>query len=190
MCSKLYISEQFDGDNGLNEISRCSCCEHRLKQEKWSIKMSLLQSDEVLKYLSNIIHKDTQQHELHIDLTVSEIHVLTGSGSLDFGGSEFKAAQSVPVSAEKKNPEDKYRWWQLKKGTYRAFFNEAIDEGQNYTAIISPHFHAQEAGLISNTYLIPSGEAIGTLSLNFRVPETGCNIKENARLATLFLIKR
>ena len=159
-------------------------------KKKWSIKkMSLLQSDEVLKYLSNIIHKDTQQHERHIDLTVSEIHLLTGSGSLDFGGSEFKAAQSVPVSAEKRNSDDKYGWWQLKKGTYRAFFNESINEGQDYTAIVSPQIHTQEAGLVSNTYLIASGEAVGTLSLNFTVPETGCNIKENARFASLFLIE-
>lgn len=152
--------------------------------------MSLLRSDEVLKYLSNVIHKDTQQHEYHIDLTVSEIQLLTGPGSLDFGGSEFKAAQSVAINPEKKDPEDKYGWWQLKKGTYRAFFNESIsmDEDQDLTAIVSPHFHAQEAGLISNTYLMASGEAMGTLSMNFSVPETGCNIKENARIAALFLV--
>lgn len=158
-------------------------------QKKGRANMSLLKSEELLKYISNLIHKDTQQHERHFDLTVSEIHLLTGAGSLDFRGSEFNANQSVPVNPEKMNSGDKYGWWKLKKGTYRAFFNESINEAQNFTAIISPHFHAREAGLISNTYLMASGEALGTLSMNFLVPEAGCNIKENARIATLFMIE-
>ncbi|SMO91605.1 hypothetical protein [Gracilimonas mengyeensis] len=151
--------------------------------------MSLLPSKEILKHLSDIIHADTQQHEFNIDLTVSEVHLITGSGSLDFGGSEFHAAESVPVKPEKENPDDDYGWWKLKKGTHRLLFNESLEEIPNGIALISPHSHAQQAGLITNSRIITASEDTDQLFMNIVVPEAGCRIKENARIASLIILE-
>lgn len=151
--------------------------------------MSFLSSDKLLKRVSNIIHVDTQQHQSHIDLTVAEVHKINGAGSLDFGGSEFKPATTEKISPEKHKPNADYGWWKLKQGPYKIIFNEQLELDENATALISPHLHAREAGLISDSFLIHSEENLNKISINITVSEAGCNIKENARIATLRILK-
>jgi deoxycytidine triphosphate deaminase len=150
--------------------------------------MILLQSEELINHLGSIIHRDTQQHPNHFDLTVTEIHELTEAGSLDFGGSEFQPAHKRPVETQKKNPEDDYGWWHLSKGMYQATMNEQIKEFKDTIAFIAPHSHTQQAGIIANTIILSSEEEGNSITMNFRVPEAGCNIKENARFAVLYLL--
>lgn len=149
--------------------------------------MILLQSDEITNHLASIIHKDTQQHENHFDLTVSIIHELTEAGSLDFGGSEFQPANKRPVETQKKNPDDDYGWWHLSKGMYQATMNEQVKEFEDTIALVAPHSHAQQAGITGNTLILSSKEK-ESITVNFRVPKAGCNIKENARFAVLYLL--
>lgn len=151
--------------------------------------MFLLKSEEILEHLSNLIHRDTQQQKLHIDLTVAEIHRITKAGSLDFGGSEFEPVQSVRLEPEKKSPNDDYGWWQLSKGTYRAMFNETLEIPEEIISVVSLHDHALGAGLIGSNRLITGQEKISRITLNFVVPEAGCNIKENARFSMLHMLK-
>lgn len=148
--------------------------------------MNLLSSDQILRQIKNIIHKDTQLHENSIDLTVDSIHQFTGAGSLDFGGSELKPAKTERIKAKKKSPDDDYGWWNLKAGTYKAEFNEAITLNVNTRALITLHEHARQAGILANMQLIQKS---GRLSVVFEVLNIGCNIKENARMATLHLIQ-
>jgi|AntRauTorckE6833_2_1112554.scaffolds.fasta_scaffold31678_2 hypothetical protein len=134
--------------------------------------------------VTNIIHAGTQQHENHFDLTVAEVHKFTKAGSLDFGGSEFKAADVEKVKRKKMDQDDKYGWWKLEQGTYKIIFNEGLKD-QKYSAVISAHEHARAAGLILSTTIISPDDDTGHLSTNVTVPVAGCNIKENARIATL-----
>ena len=150
--------------------------------------MILLQSDELTNHLASIIHQDTQQHENHFDLTVSTIHELTEAGSLDFGGSEFQPANKRPVETQKKNPDDDYGWWHLSKGMYQATMNEQVKEFEDTIAFVAPHSHVQQAGIIGNTLILSSEEEGESITMNFRVPKAGCNIKENARFAVLYLL--
>lgn len=150
--------------------------------------MILLQADELVNHLKSIIHEDTQQHENHFDLTVSQIHRLTEAGSLDFGGSEFQPAQKRIIDPQKKNKDDNYGWWHLRKGTYQATMNEEIKEFEDTIAFLSPHAHTQQTGVIANTKILSSKEEGEPVTMNFRVPEAGCNIKENARFAVLYLL--
>lgn len=147
--------------------------------------MKLLESEEILEQISDIIHEDTQLHDRHLDLTVAEVHRLTESGSLDFGGSEFTPAGTEPINPEKRNPNDDYGWWDLKIDTYKAVFNESIEIADNSIAIITPHSHAEKAGLIINTLFLTSKDDLNDLEMYFHVPVAGCKIKENARIATL-----
>lgn len=147
--------------------------------------MNLLNASQITNQIENIIHQDTQLNENSIDLTVDEIHKLTEAGSLDFGGSEFNPAQTQIVNHQKEDEDDDYGWWKLEKGRYKCLCNETISL-EDSLAFLTLHEHAKKAGLMANTSLIP--EKIEELSFNFDVPEIGCNIKENARIATVFLI--
>lgn len=150
--------------------------------------MFLLQSDELLDHTKDIIHKDTQQHKFSFDLSVAEIHTFTEAGSLDFGGSEFEPASSRSIAPEKQNADDKYGWWNLEQGMYKAVFNEQLQNNEDTLTIISPHEHAIQAGIIAGTNLITDEVNKEQLSMNFQVPAVGCRIKENARFANLQIL--
>lgn len=150
--------------------------------------MILLQKDELADHIGSIVHQDTQQHKNHFDLTVAQIHQITEAGSLDFGGSEFQPAEKRIVDPQKKNESDDYGWWHLHKGTYQATMNEKIKQFEDTIALLAPHAHTQKAGIIANTNILSSDEEEEPLTMNFRVPEAGCNIKENARFAVLYLL--
>lgn len=150
--------------------------------------MILLKSNELINHLESIIHQETQQHKNHFDLTVSSVHQFTEAGSLDFGGSEFQAAEKRLINPQKKNEGDDYGWWHLSKGTYQATMNETIEEFEDTIALVAPHQHTQKAGIISNFHILSSNEEGQAVTINFSVPETGCNIKENARFAVLYLL--
>jgi hypothetical protein len=151
--------------------------------------MAFLASEDFIDYISGIIHKGTQQHDQHLDLTVAEVHRITGVGSLDFGGSEFKPASIEKMTPIKQKPDDDYGWWKLGQGTYKIIFNETVDELPG-KGIISPHDHTRQSGLISDTFLISTNENHDTLSMNVTVSEAGCHIKENARIASLHVLKK
>jgi deoxycytidine triphosphate deaminase len=152
--------------------------------------MKLLPSDKILELTDNIIHEDTQLHEQHIDLTVAEIHRLTGAGSMDFGGSEFTPAKSELIDPKKINPNDSYGWWDLKIDTYKAVFNESVEVPENIIAVMTPHIHAEKSGIIINTLYLSAEDDLEDPSMYFHVPVAGCKIKENARIATLRYLKK
>jgi hypothetical protein len=149
--------------------------------------MFFLKSDELQNHIHSIIHKDTQQHETHFDLTVNKIHKFTKAGSLDFGGSEFKAAEKELVDPHK-NQGDDYGWWNLSQGYYQATMNETVKEAADTMAFIGLHQHARKAGIIGNASMLSDQKTGDPITLNFFAPDPGCNIKENARLAVLYLL--
>jgi len=64
--------------------------------------MTLKKSNEWTDSVKHIVHKDTQQQEFSLDLTVREIQNFTGPGSLDFGGSEFTPASTELIERRPK----------------------------------------------------------------------------------------
>ena len=149
--------------------------------------MFFLKSDELRDHVESIIHKDTQQHNTHFDLTVDAIHKFTKAGSLDFGGSEFESAEKKIIEPQK-NQGDDYGWWNLPQGHYQATMNETVKEVNDTIAFISLHPHAHKAGIIANTSMFPNQQNNSPITLNFFAPDPGCNIKENARFAVLYLL--
>ena len=146
--------------------------------------MKLLTSENFSTHFTNIIHAGTQQHERCMDLTVDSIEKITQPGSLDFGGSEFAPAGTEAIVPKKKNDDDDYGWWGLEGGTYQIKCNEELSLNEETLAFITPHEHAQKAGMVVNTQVMSSS---GELELTIGVPETGVNIKENGRVAVAFV---
>jgi hypothetical protein len=149
--------------------------------------MNILQQDEQLKYLKSIIHQDTQQHSHFFDLTINKVYQFTEPASLDFGGSEFTPAGREELIPEKKQKNDDYGWWQLSGGQYQALMNESLKELESATAFLAPHTHTRQAGIILNNGFLTKDDISDDLLINFHVPKTSCNIKENARFASLQL---
>jgi hypothetical protein len=149
--------------------------------------MFFLKSSELRNHVNSIIHEETQQHNTHFDLTVNSIHKYTKAGSLDFGGSEFKAAEKELITPQK-NQGDDYGWWNLPQGHYQATMNETIQEAEDTVALVGLHAHARAAGIISNASMLATEERGTPITLNFTTPGPGCNIKENARFAVLYLL--
>lgn len=152
--------------------------------------MFLLEAEELLDHTNNIVHEKTQKQSRHLDLTVSGIYRYTGSGSLDFGGSEFEPANTERIDPVKQSKNDDYGWWILKEASYKAVFNESLSNLEDTLVAITPHSHALQAGIVANTLLLSADKDLDSLSLNFRVPLAGCNIKENARFATLHIFAK
>lgn len=150
--------------------------------------MFLLESDELLEHTSNIIHEGTQKHKLNLDLTISKIYTFTEAGSLDFGGGEYEEAPGKIIEPVKQSTDADYGWWILKEGTYKAIFNETLQNLEDTLVAISLHSHAASAGVIANSQIVTADHNLDEISMNFQVPKNGCNIKENARFATLHLI--
>lgn len=150
--------------------------------------MFLLESDELLEHTSNIIHEDTQKQTLNLDLTVAKIFSYTEAGSLDFGGSEFEEAGGKFIEPVKQSTDADYGWWILQEGTYKAVFNEGLYNLEDTLVALSLHDHASRVGIIANSQLMTPDQSLDEVSMNFQVPKNGCNIKENARFATLHLI--
>lgn len=149
--------------------------------------MILLKEEELKNHLESIVHQDTQQHSNHFDLTISEIMKFTEAATLDFGGSEFQPADTEAIDPQKNSGED-YGWWHLSEGVYQAIMNEKIKEFEDTIAVLIPHIHTQKAGIITNTAMLSQEEEGQKVTMNFRVPQAGCNIKENARFASLYLL--
>ena len=111
--------------------------------------MTLHDKEQVAKRLENLVHLDTQGFSLGVDLTVAEVHRLTGGGKLDFGGSEFEAAETEKVTPEKADPEDDYGWWHLEAGTYLVRYNEHLKLAEGELGLVSPHTRLLQAGRVA-----------------------------------------
>ena len=150
--------------------------------------MKLLRSDKLLDHVSDIIYEDTQLQDNHIDLTVTEIHQFSEAGALDFGGSEFRPARTEPIKPKKQNTDDDYGWWELEEGTYQAVFNESVEHPENSAVFIAPHIHAVESGIMISSQILSPNHDLDRITLNFKISKIGCNIKENARFASLYIM--
>ena len=147
--------------------------------------MRILNSQHSSERLDNIVHLDTQAPGLGIDLTVAEVHRISGPGSLDFGGSEFEAASHERIPPQKRDPEDDYGWWDLKEGQYVVRYNEGVDPGAG-VAVVYPHTRLLHAGGHHPAFSIqePQDPIEGLLL----VGSAGLHLKENCRVSTLLLV--
>ena len=145
--------------------------------------MRRLTGAELARRLEGLVHDETQIADTGVDLTVSEIHLLTGGGSLDFGGSELEEASRRQIEPELASPEDDYGWWHLNGGPYLAVYNESLTLEGGELARLEPLPRLLRAGGSHECRtLIGSEEEI--FSLLFVSP-AGCDFKENCRISRL-----
>lgn len=149
--------------------------------------MNLLTGEDVETFLNGIIHAKTQVGSLWVDLTVKEIHRLTKRGSLDFGGSEYCPAETVPLKAHRRADDDKYGWWELRHGMYLIHYNESLNLPDNYMAVLSPHPRLTATGSTHSKTNLFHGDSFNSV---LDIPQAGCALKENCRVSRLQVFRK
>ncbi|MHC4788724.1 MAG: dCTP deaminase/dUTPase family protein [Planctomycetota bacterium] len=132
------------------------------------------------EWLEGTVYRDRQVAAHGVHLTVAEVLLCGGRGSLDFGGSEFVPADARPLDPEKRNSEDDYGWWTLETGSYIVRFNEKLKEGAP-AALLTANGRLLACGCALGALICAGGDVCSVLT----VPDCGVDIKENARIALL-----
>lgn len=148
--------------------------------------MQLLTGDRLMDKVAGLIHRDTQGFSTGIDLTVAAVAAFSGSGALDFGGSEFEAAAARALDPELLDPEDDYGWWELERGRYRVRFNERVDLQEGEMALVTPHRRLLQAGAYHPAFLATADDEDLTTLLAVAAPS--CRLKENCRIARALVV--
>lgn len=148
--------------------------------------MRILDPDAAAEHVAGLVHLDTQRARTGLDLTVGRIARLRGAGALDFGGSEFEAADTEIVEPELASPDDDYGWWELAPGSYLARYNENPDLPEGRLGLVTALPRLQRAGASHAALVVDGGGAAPEVLL--RVGDAGCRIKENARISRLTVL--
>jgi deoxycytidine triphosphate deaminase len=130
--------------------------------------------------VDGIVHEPTQTEGPGLDLTVAEIHEVTGPGRVDFGGGELEPAETEPHDRQYRNEDDDYQWWHLDAGQYLLSFNESLALPDDMVATVQTRDAVRERGAFHPTLHVAE---LGRVPLS--VCGAGLRIKENARVSTV-----
>ena len=135
--------------------------------------------------IQDYVNLDKQLTPNGFDLTVSKIFSFSSQGSLDFSNKERILPKQAELIPNKKNSEDKYGWWYLKKGAYKVRTNEVVNLPNDLVALAFSRTSLLRMGAFTQHGVWDAGfEGKGEFILVVENPE-GIEIKENARLVQL-----
>lgn len=131
--------------------------------------------------LTGMVSPKHQVHGYAVDLTAKKIYVVDPTGRVDFGGSEYIPAGRIEVAALRRNPEDKYLWWELSRGAYFIEYNESLELGADEMAVLEPDDRLLRAGASHAALYLRGKQA--PLEMLMEVNVTRLLVKQNARLS-------
>jgi len=152
-------------------------------------KKEIKQLIEKTKLIQNYINLDKQLTPNGFDLTVEKIFEFDSAGALDFSNNERVLPQTKELLAQKMKPDDKYGWWDLKKGAYKVRTNEVINMPNNLVALAFSRTSLLRMGAFTQNGAWDAGfkgksEFILVVENNY-----GIKIKENARIIQLLFLR-
>lgn len=145
--------------------------------------MRLLSGKEAARHLHHVISARHQVHAYSVDLTARKIYRLGPTGAVDFGGSEYLAAEPQALALFHKHPQDKYLWWTLMHGAHLIEFNESLSLDDAQIALLGPHERLLQTGVIQSSVFLRG--QLDTLAAVVTVAAPSVQIKENARIGSL-----
>lgn len=132
--------------------------------------------------IKNYPHLETQLTQNGFDLTVEKVFKFKGQGKLDFSNSEREIPEAEEIKPNKENEEDKYRWWNLKQGSYKIKTNEKINLPNNLVGFMFPRSSLLRMGAFTQNGFWDAGfEGKGEFILVVK-NKSGIKLKENARI--------
>jgi len=149
--------------------------------------MEPLSGKEAASRVTGMISAKHQVHGYSVDLTVKNIFALDPTGRVDFGGGEYMPAGRMAVAPLRRNPEDKYQWWELGRGAYFVEFNESVDLPADEMALLEPDERLLRAGA-SHTSNFLRGR-IAPVEALLQVEALTMLMKQNARVSRLRVFK-
>lgn len=139
--------------------------------------------------IEDYINLETQLTPNGFDLTVAGIFEFDASGALDFSNKERKVPKGKEILPKKKNPQDKFGWWNLKKGACKIRCNENINLPHDLIAISFPRTSLLRMGVFTQAGIWDAGfQGKSEFILVVSNPK-GIRIKQNARITQLIFIK-
>ena len=149
--------------------------------------MEPLSGKEAASRVTGMISAKHQVHGYSVDLTVKNIFALDPTGRVDFGGGEYMPAGRMAVAPLRRNPEDKYQWWELGRGAYFVEFNETLELPPDEMALLEPDERPLRAGA-SHTSNFLRGR-IAPVEALLQVEALTMLMKQNARVSRLRVFK-
>jgi deoxycytidine triphosphate deaminase len=138
---------------------------------------------EAAERVTGLVSAKHQVHGYAVNLTARQVYALEPTGQVDFGGTEYAAAERTPVATHRRRLDDKYEWWELPRGCYALEFNEGLHLAENEFAILEPDDRLLRAGAMhGTTFLRGLGERLEALLV---VGPMSVLIKQNARVSRL-----
>ena len=152
-------------------------------------KKEILQLIEKGKLIEEYINLDKQLTPNGFDLSVSKIFEFSSSGALDFSNAERLISQTKEIMPKKLNPDDKFGWWELKKGAYKVRTNEAVNLPNDLIALAFSRTSVLRLGAFTQHGIWDAGfKGRGEFILVVENSQ-GIKIKQNARMAQLVFFK-
>ena len=148
--------------------------------------VTLFDGERAAGLLSGATHLPKQVEPKSVLLTASQILRFTSSGEVDFGGSEYKEAETEPVEPAKRASDDKYGWWDLAGGTYVLVLNEEVAIPQGCVGLLLPSSKITRSGASHAVQVLP--DVSEDLRVTLFVPQCGIRIKQNARVSQLIVM--
>lgn len=149
--------------------------------------MEPLTGKEAATRVTGMISAKHQVHGYTVGLTVKNVYAVDPTGRVDFGGGEYTAAGRIAVAPLRKNPEDKYLWWELGRGCYFIEFNETLELPPDEMALLEPDERLLRAGA-SHVPIFVRGRVAPVETL-LHVDVMGVQIKQNARVSRVRIFK-
>lgn len=145
----------------------------------------LIDKDQLIE---NYINLEKQLTPNGFDITVSKIFEFDSAGALDFSNSERIIPQGKELIPVKIKSEDKYGWWNLKKGSYKVRTNETVNLPNNLTALGFTRTSLLRMGALTQNGVWDAGfKGKGEFILTVNNPH-GIRLKQNARLVQLVFL--
>lgn len=139
--------------------------------------------------IENYINLDKQITPNGFDLTVGKIFKFTLQGALDFSNKERVVPEGKEILSQKINPEDKFGWWELKRGIYKVKTNEIINLSHNLVALAFSRTSLLRLGGFTQHGVWDAGfRGRSEFVLGVENP-AGIRLKENARIAQLVFFR-
>jgi len=149
--------------------------------------MELLTGKDALKRIAGVLNPKYQVHGTAVDLTVRNIYAVDPIGMVDFGGSEYRAAGRIAIASLRRNPEDRYEWWDLGRGSYLVEFNETLELPDNEVGMLEPEERLLRAGASHTSHFVRG--RVSPIETLLEVNTMRVQIKQNARISRLRIFR-
>jgi len=139
--------------------------------------------------ITDYLNLEVQLTPNGFDLTVGDVFGFSESGALDFSNKERIVPQAKRVCLKKKNPQDRFGWWALKKGAYKIMTNEAFNIPEDLVVIAFPRSSLLRMGAFTQTGVWDAGFRGRSEFILVVENPRGLRLKKNARIVQAIFIK-